>query len=427
MRTRKTEKVKYTKAGWLNTASLVRQPGWPITYAWQDNPPSEIAYMKEQSFTQETMIDEEPVGGNDRPERSCAHTKFTARNTGGEYTIVRPSASTMERYPDYLTMTGYPYKLPRNWNFLYSELPSLPDIFPEWLAANDIAGSAFGGLPFLGELRKTVQMVKQPLSFLKGLKVPNGQRAAPLGYILDKYGFGRASNAWLVKKYGWDPLIGDLQKFSHLVYNMSEHYQRYLDGDQIWTKVDEKRFLGELEDEVRTSTTTTETLQTRRTSHHARLTFEYRVKPAAQTGHVLSYANYCARRFGLGLDSVAAASWELMPYSFVADWFIPVGSKLNGLSHSPCFAEFRKQSYHYTLRQEVDVSDGVKSNAAYGRQSAPRDPQTRLQIRNIAYYRNWMGYCPDPALLKNGLSTSRTITALSLLAQQLMYTIPKKR
>lgn len=372
------------------------------------------------------MIDAEPVGGNARPERACAHTSYEARNTGGRYKCTIPSSGTETDYPDYLTMSGLT-ALPRNWNFLHSDTPDLPDIFVEWLEKNDIAGSAFGGLPFLGELRKTVQMVRRPLSFLKGLRVPAGERIAPLGYILNKYGFGRASNAWLVKKYGWDPLIGDLKKFSHLVYNMSEHYQRYLDGDQVWTKVNESRFLGELEDEVRTSSSTTESLETRRTSHHARLTFEYRVKPAAQTGYVLSYANYCARRFGLGLDSVAAASWELMPYSFVADWFIPVGSKLNGLSHSPCFAEFRKKSYHYTLRQEVDLSDGLKSTTAYGRSSTPREPSTRCTIRQIGYYRNWIGYCPDPALLQNGMSTSRTVTALSLLAQRLMYTIPHRK
>lgn len=47
-----------------------------------------------------------------------------------------------------------------------------------------------------------------------------------------------------------------------------------------------------------------------------------------------------------GLFNPAALAWELLPYSFVVDWFLPIGNYLNSLD---AFAFLRVRSYHTSI------------------------------------------------------------------------------
>lgn len=110
----------------------------------------------------------------------------------------------------------------------------------------------------------------------------------------------------------------------------------------------------------------------------------------------------------LGLVNPAAIAWELVPFSFVVDWFLPIGAFLNS----------------YTAFMGLTVTNG--QTTVFERSTLTYNYQYNGYSRGyskheVVYCQRTMGL-PDYSLrfkTIKGLSVARGATAISLLIQQL--------
>lgn len=137
------------------------------------------------------------------------------------------------------------------------------------------------------------------------------------------------SGQWLELQYGWLPLIGDVH--AGMQYIASKHNgPRMLAFDVQGT--------ARVKNQVSNSPTTYSIIA------DGSVTRFYRV----QYTEVLSEAR------SLGLLNPASVIWEKMPWSFVADWFIPIGTYLDTLSVLPhlnatlCRTDFARASANFS-------------------------------------------------------------------------------
>lgn len=125
---------------------------------------------------------------------------------------------------------------------------------------------------------------------------------------------------------------------------------------------------------------------------------------------------FLASLSSLGLTNPAVIAWELVPFSFVVDWMIPIGDWLNSLDaalgyefYSGSFSEFRTASVVWEPTKLVhSKSFFVYENSLGGGRS-----------REIVLYREPYRRSPLPSFpgVKNPVSLGHMANGLSLLAQ----------
>lgn len=188
--------------------------------------------------------------------------------------------------------------------------------------AEAIRGHSFDGGINIAEAHKTygtlvsnVQSVGSALLYLKhgklkaALRVLGSGRQQPRGGGIRRLNAKDLSGRWLEAQYAFMPLIS----------------QSYEAGQalQALTRLREKRF-------------------------NARIATKRKVNQRSDLGPFIfeeaySYSKqYTAELYedmsvgrSLGLTNPAAIVWELVPYSFVVDWFLPIGSYLSVLGQIP--------------------------------------------------------------------------------------------
>lgn len=123
---------------------------------------------------------------------------------------------------------------------------------------------------------------------------------------------GSVSNRWLELQYGWRPLIQDL-------YGSVEELQMGLQRPRYRKlkvhKTDENRF---------------ERIDTLQVGVNRRkAVIDSRSKTTVKVVAYLKQSSTVSNR--LGFTNPVNLAWELLPYSFVIDWLIPIGDWLNSL------------------------------------------------------------------------------------------------
>lgn len=118
-----------------------------------------------------------------------------------------------------------------------------------------------------------------------------------------------------------------------------------------------------------------------------------------------------------GLLNPLEVIWELVPLSFVADWFLPIGDYLSALD-----APFRFTHIGGTVggRREI-VRDWKKSSEPGATKSSPTSGSA---ITSALYLtRTPLSSVPTPSLagfaFQPKLGVARTISGIALLSQQL--------
>lgn len=118
----------------------------------------------------------------------------------------------------------------------------------------------------------------------------------------------------------------------------------------------------------------------------------------------------------LGLVNLASLGWEVLPYSFVVDWLIPIGDYLNSLD---AFSGLRVVSVHKSclIREENNIvrEIGGKDNSNYTWDSAT----SNINCKRVSFTRTVMSNIPDPPLpsLKDPLSFMHAANAIALIRQ----------
>lgn len=186
----------------------------------------------------------------------------------------------------------------------------------------------------VGELAEVVRMVKSPgkslfrgiESFIDSVKkrcqrartrsLPAHRRATEQSKIM--------SDTWLEYQFGWRPLVSEISDAFDYVNEkdpFAHHDTRKVQGvgvaeDAVW------RTTSQLQ---RTATTPGFTAKQR---DFARAVVIYR----ASMGMATSAAGYTAEKLGFASNQWLPTAWELVPYSFLIDYFTPIGDLINAAS-----------------------------------------------------------------------------------------------
>lgn len=212
-----------------------------------------------------------------------------------------------------------------------------------------------------------------------------------------------AANTWLEFSYGWKPLIND-------VYTQCENLANYLTEKSSAVREAKGSAKSELITRKVTSGGPGTWITTRNASHRSR--FRYVVRYTVPEG-----SNSIANVFGLTNPMIVA--WELIPFSFVADWFLPVGNYLESLTATQGLVF---HSGTLTIKQRAEISVSTMSD---GKSIADQGGTRRFIltgggkcINNISSKeRVVLSSFPTPRLpsFKNPLSVSHATSALALI------------
>lgn len=193
---------------------------------------------------------------------------------------------------------------------------------------------------FLAESKKTAQMILGTAKRLARALSQVRQRdlrgaASTLGCRPLKDKGGGSANNWLEYKYGWLPLLSD-------AYGAGEHLARRV----ISTKFEQR---------VQVALTRTTTINgfgsvngTVQFPQHINAEYVVEVKSSSFASVNFICTNDTLREAAqLGFTDPLLVAWEVVPLSFVVDWFIPIGNFIeqfnafSGLKVEKCFVNQR--------------------------------------------------------------------------------------
>jgi hypothetical protein len=200
-------------------------------------------------------------------------------------------------------------------------------------AASRVYSRGWDGLTFLAELRQVASMFRRI-----GPRIIEILRTAKKAWKQEQYrGLWKSFDDYLQARYGWRVLLYDMQDLYRLVKTFDEEKRTRVKDRSIATR--------DIETEVVNISTGGHVLTKTHTS---------------------TYAISC--RGGLICDFMPAkisinpfiTAWELIPYSFVIDWFVGVGRALAALSLT---AISQKTAAYHGFRIDVGKLTTVSPSA----------------------------------------------------------------
>lgn len=228
-----------------------------------------------------------------------------------------------------------------------------------------------------GRFLSLLKLKRLPKRLQRRIETPRGRWSSP----------ERASALWLEYWFGWSPLVADIHSaVSILEAELPEPAKFYASAKAI--QVFDRTKIGY--DSYLTGT------------------INYRVRIGAEV--VVSNPNL-RRATLLGLTNPATVAWELIPFSFLVDWFIPVSQFLN--SWSDFYGLTVKNSYTATLGTFTGVENYQWAYAG-GRYHTDTFDVAGVHTRDVGIATPIV----YPKVFK-GLSVTRGATAVSLLLQVL--------
>lgn len=184
------------------------------------------------------------------------------------------------------------------------------------------ANTTLRGAVVLGESAKTVRMINSRskklhdgmFSYLNALR--KRTRAIPKGRIPKT-----VADTWLEYQYGWAPLVSDIddgaKALSEINYYKPPRIRISVASEGFENKTDmdftSERRLGPISYEISTSN---------KRRYGCKIYGVVTCRPLAEPGQYL-------QTIGLKLDDFLPTLWELIPYSFLVDYFSNVGSLID--------------------------------------------------------------------------------------------------
>lgn len=212
---------------------------------------------------------------------------------------------------------------------------------------------------------------------------------------------GGIPEQWLALQYGWKPLLQD-------VYNSCETVRKAWNdnGDVFTAKAHAKENGGNITIDLGRAQPHGPSLEVVADNREVRGNASVTYKVESALGSSLSQ---------LGITNPASLAWELLPYSFVVDWFVPVGSFLEradysrGLIFSHGWISIQARQNARLLVKEASAHSGnISANWSGGNGSGEAFVFTREALVGFPD--------PPPPRFKNPLSLTHVANALSLLA-----------
>jgi hypothetical protein len=299
------------------------------------------------------------------------HQNATTNLSGSEYREVVDGGSgiCLIDYQAQDTISGNPWK-DMYWHLRGRIVPhSMVPPEPSWFPTNaDLQArlkvlktirkeyEAFQGLTFLGELRETINMLRRPLGAIRnGMSdylrtVKKRASKTRINRLNDMVG-----GTWLEYVFGWTPLLNDIKSGEEALNEILERYE-----DSY------KRFGAQYETtQLPSSWTYPSTLQ----NGPWTIKFRYRTNTKGFVryyGQVFREAlvnqGFASRHLGFTLSGFIPTVWELIPYSFLADYFTNTGNLIEAATTNTSGVKWISRvhvSTHYVEYQISEVTRNV--------------------------------------------------------------------
>lgn len=262
---------------------------------------------------------------------------------------------------------------------------------------------------FLGSLGETVGMLKSPFRGTTRLirKMIKSKRRR-----LNKSGsnvLNASADAWLEHCYGWKPLLMDISAIMQMSHRLIT--KDFKGGRRIArASKNLKREASESFEVIGSipyvDTVTGTVTLTRKSVAHAGVIYQVDDKSPSQA---------IAQSLGLRLSDVPATAWEMIPFSFVADWFANTGSWINSVVPKPGVKTLG--NWVTTIEDYTLSLHGMQGSTTIG--TSPPSTST-FPVGGSDYIRNYYTRsCNQPRLATpildpTGLSIPNQITAAAL-------------
>lgn len=295
------------------------------------------------------------------------------------------------------------------WNCNISALPSLPPTTQLDLARNmaqtrfykqlDEVMTAFQGGTFLGELRETLHMIRNPAKALRGR----------FGDYLDALKKGRRgskkqkqkflADTWLEYSFGWSPFLNDLEEAKTLLERRQE---------QLVQELIPVLGLGKAQSTSFSSQVKTDGVLNMR-SLNMTVTESIVVYAGAVNSKASGTTLLDSAAIGLSPRSFVPTLWELAPWSFAIDYFTNVGDVISawsnqnvGLSwgrHTEIRSALIKPTAQYANPDPALVrvfshsyvpASGYASRRTFSRQPVTTVPVPRLAFELPGFGTKWL-------------------------------------
>lgn len=203
------------------------------------------------------------------------------------------------------------------------------------------------------------------------------------------------ARGWLQLSYGWRPLIADAIGAAEALAKAAEQY--------MFDKISTRR-----------SQTLSQTINTPLTSGWTGYNTEVRTMEIS-ISYVLFYKvdmKLAGGMSSLGLTNPATIAWELMPWSFVIDWFVPIGNWIASLD-----AEAGTTFSTGTRSQKVVIRNEGERNGYFRSGTTTLQGSARASVVRKAYTRGLLYSTPVAYLpyMKDPRSTEHWLNAAALL------------
>jgi hypothetical protein len=253
----------------------------------------------------------------------------------------------------------------------------------------------------VAEYKQTLRMFLKPQNSLFKFFNKNGKKMSKLS----------PENAWLAYRYGLKPFIKD-------VSGIIEGLSKTTGLKRVTT-----RAKGEISRQESINTVSTRGVTTVTINNQTIDTVRVRAMSLDE------YVATTASNIGFTAKGLITVPWELVPYSFVADWFVNVGDYLNALAPAPgynqlgsCYTVERITSNIYT-----PVSTTIVSGSGY--ENPPLRPVSGT-LRSVLETKTRSALVTPGLIVKNNFKLTdavRAADAIALLKQQADRIFQRKR
>lgn len=292
-------------------------------------------------------------------------------------------------------------------------LPAIPWNEMIATAGDEISGGMAASTSMLTnfvQLSQTVRMFKNPLSVLSldWRKMARRKSASAL--------LKAGSNVWLEKRYGWDNFFRDVADCCDALTEVRDHIaflnrtkgtyasigQRHLDVVPISSSLATIQ-IGPLR------------LEPQLTTIRQSACFSMDYKRAEQACAISAWALYLQR---IGMGSMLECMWDVLPYSFVVDWFINVSQLLK---HTPNYWNpWSMRNVGYSVKVSVDCQVKMTMTSSNSFRSYDQVRMIGPQCVFVKYDRaNGFPVSTDTLGFFSGMTLTHLADAGSLLAQRL--------
>jgi len=184
----------------------------------------------------------------------------------------------------------------------------------------------------LSDMTRTIGMLSRPFGQARNLLSRMASRSGRLSRRASHNASSAAASAWLEYRYGWKPLVLDTQQIIKNTQSFRERlYKRRLVSRSTvsQTRTTSRAIVDHIPpflSEWRMSGGVTDAQECKA---HAGVLYEVANRTSSQQ---------LASDFSLTSRDLVTTAWELVPYSFVVDWFCSIGDWLQAIMPDPAIS-----------------------------------------------------------------------------------------